>query len=132
MLLQEDRPQAMQSIKKTLDQAAATERGALRKLRKARAQRKPVWFLVATVVSCLLAGVLGLGILQAMATKPLKEYLGAIDVGLTGVVIGAGTKPLHDLVLRLQKAKENADAATKPTGQLPGTSGPPATTPPAV
>jgi hypothetical protein len=115
-----------------LQGADVREKDALRRLRKARAERKLIWFMVATVVSCALAGVLGLGILEAMSKGQLTDYLHAIDVGMTGIVIGAGTQPLHDLIVRLQKSKENADPATKPTGQLPGTPGPPPTTPPVV
>jgi hypothetical protein len=50
-----------------------------------------------------------------MSTTELEEYLGGIDVALTGLVIGAGTKPLHDLITRIEKAKENADTSDKPT-----------------
>jgi hypothetical protein len=119
-------------VRTALVKADRREKDALRKLRKARAERKLIWFMVATVVSCALAGVLGLGILEAMSKGQLTDYLHAIDVGMTGIVIGAGTQPLHDLIVRLQKSKENADPATKPTGQLPGTPGPPPTTPPVV
>jgi hypothetical protein len=119
-----------QPIVDALSATGAAETEALRALRKARAERRLLWFMVATVVSCLLAGFLGLGILEAMSTVRLEPGLGALDVALTGIVIGAGTQPLHDLVVRLQKSKENADPATKPTGQLPGTPGAPTTTPP--
>jgi hypothetical protein len=103
--------------------ATAFEQAALRALRLKRANRKLLWFAVATVIACILSGLLGLGILEAMSTQKLEAYLGAIDVGLTGVVIGAGTKPIHDLIERVQKSKENADPATKPTQMLPGTPG---------
>jgi hypothetical protein len=114
-----------------LANADKREQKAVNTLRNARANRKLIFFMIATVVSCILTGFLGLGVLEAMSTQKLSSGLGALDVALTGVVIGAGTGPLHDLVTRLQKAKENADPATKPTGQLPGTPGavppPPAT-----
>ena len=48
-----------------------------------------------------------------------STWLGAIDLVLPGLVIGGGTKPLHDLITRLEKAKDNADPATKPTGTSP-------------
>lgn len=109
-----------------LTAAAEGERMAERALQKKREQRKLIFFLVASVVSCVLAGVLGLGLYEAMSTEPLEEYLGAIDVALTGLVIGAGTKPLHDLIARLEKSKENADPADKPTAQVTGAiTGPP-------
>jgi hypothetical protein len=102
------------TLMERMQSAVHHEQEALRSLGSARANRKLVWFMVATVVSCLLAGVLGLGVLQAMADRRLEPYLGAVDVALTGLAIGAGTKPLHDLIEHLQKSKENADPATRP------------------
>ena len=106
-----------------MTEATALEQAALRALRLKRANRKLLWFAVATAIACVLSGLLGLGILEAMSSEKLKDYLGAIDVALTGLVIGAGTKPIHDLIERVQKSKENADPATKPTQMLPGTPG---------
>jgi hypothetical protein len=98
-------------------QAAAEEQAASNALRKRRSERALIYFAVASCISLVLSGVLGLGILQAMAkdNEHLKEYLGAIDVALTGLVIGAGTKPLHDLITRLEKSKDSSDPAVKPT-----------------
>lgn len=101
--------------------AAANEQSAIAALRLRRSERRIVWWAVATAIALVLAGFAGLGILEAMSTKALSEGLGAIDVVLTGLVIGGGTKPLHDLITRLEKAKDNADPATKPTEKLPGT-----------
>jgi hypothetical protein len=98
-----------------------------RKLRKRRSDRELIFFMIATGTSCVLAGLFGLGILDAMgpAEDELTGFVAALDVAMTGIVIGAGTKPLHDLIERVQKAKENADATTKPTQMLPGTPGAP-------
>jgi hypothetical protein len=114
-----DTPAAIQAVAATTDD----ERAATLALRQRRADRKLWFFMVATVIACVVSGYLGLGILEAMSTEQLTDKLGAFDVGLTGIVIGAGTKPLHDLIERVQKAKENSDAATKPTEMLPGTPG---------
>jgi hypothetical protein len=103
------------ALEETLNTASENEQAAELALRKKRAERKIVWWTAATVISLLLCGALGLGILEAMSTQDLEEYLGAIDIVLTGLVIGAGTKPLHDLIARLEKSKDNADPATNPT-----------------
>jgi hypothetical protein len=95
--------------------AAAAQQAASDALRKRRSERALIYFAVASCFALVLTGVLGLGILQAMATEQMEEYLRALDVVLTGLVIGAGTKPLHDLVTRLEKSKENADSSTEPT-----------------
>lgn len=99
--------------------AAAMEQSAIAALRLRRSERRVIWWAVATAIGLLLAGFAGLGILEAMSTKDLTDGLGAIDVVLTGLVIGGGTKPLHDLITRLEKAKDNADPATTPTGTSP-------------
>jgi hypothetical protein len=99
--------------------AAAVEQSAIAALRLRRSERRVIWWAVASAIGLVLAGFAGLGILEAMSTKELKPGLGAIDVVLTGLVIGGGTKPLHDLITRLEKAKDNADPATKPTGTPP-------------
>lgn len=114
--------------------AAANEQedAALVALRRTRNERALIWWAIASVAALLLSGLLGLGLLQAMATGPLDPSLGCIDVVLTGIVIGSGTKPLHDLISRLEKSKTNADPATKPTDQLPGTPPAPVTVPPAA
>jgi hypothetical protein len=90
--------------------AAAKEQRAIAALRLRRSERRVVWWAVATAIALVLTGFAGLGILEAMSTEPLTDGLGAIDVVLTGLVIGGGTKPLHDLIVRLEKAKDNADA----------------------
>jgi hypothetical protein len=101
--------------------AATKEQLALHRLRRKRAIRKLVWWAVATVAGLLLCGALGLGILEAMSDDAdgWTDRQHSIDIVLTGLVIGAGTKPLHDLITRLEKAKDNADPATKPTEKLP-------------
>jgi hypothetical protein len=117
--------------KATADVKKATEDETINanKLERKRRERGLVFFLIASVTACLLAGVFGLGIYEAMSTQTLEDYLGAIDVALTGLVIGAGTKPLHDLITRIEKAKENADPSDKPAVPAPAT--PVTATPPA-
>jgi hypothetical protein len=91
-----------------LAEADAQQRDAAARLSKRQSERALVFFAIASVASLALCAVLGLGLIQAMTDDPLEEYLRAIDVALTGIVIGAGTKPLHDLISRVEKAKEKA------------------------
>ena len=106
------------------DVAAAgdKEQAALHRLRRKRSIRKLVWWAAASVLALLVTGWLDLGIIEAMVTEPpLRGDQHAVDIVLTGLVIGAGTKPLHDLIVRLEKGKDNADPATKPTEKVAGT-----------
>jgi hypothetical protein len=67
--------------------------------------------------------MLGLGPVEAIAQqRPSSEFLRTVDVLLSGLAVGAGTKPLHDLIARIEKAKDNADSATKPTTTAPAPS----------
>lgn len=109
---------------RTLDQLAAADTAitqAEHALAKAKAERAiPLW-AAATVLGLLVCAILGLGLVEAIAKeRPTSEFLRTVDVLLTGLAVGAGTKPLHDLIARIEKAKDNADAATKPpTGSAP-------------
>lgn len=75
----------------------------------------PLW-AAATVLAMIVSAIIGLDLIEAIAVKrPSSEFIRTVDVLLTGVAIGAGTKPLHDLISRIEKAKDNADPATKPS-----------------
>lgn len=52
------------------------------------------------------------------APSPSKNPNRLLDLLVTGLVVGAGTKPLHDLISQIQttSGKSNASASTTPTG----------------
>ena len=85
------------------DKTAADE--ATKSLTQARRLTGTVTFAVATALGWLFAGGLKVLLLSAI----VDVHKGAIpnrfwDLVVTGLVIGAGTKPLHDLVSNLQKS----------------------------
>jgi hypothetical protein len=82
-------------------------------LAKAKSERAiPLW-AAASVLGLLVCSMLGLGLIEAVSNAPSgSEFVRTVDVLLTGLAVGAGTKPLHDLISRLEKAKDNADPAT--------------------
>jgi hypothetical protein len=53
------------------------------------------------------AGV-GVGELGAIGVQAAPIWL---DIVVTGLAIGSGTKPLHDLIKNIEKAKEGKEAA---------------------
>jgi hypothetical protein len=84
-------------------------------LAKVKATRAIVMWAAASVLGLLVCAAVGLGLVEAIAKqRPSSEFLRTLDVLLTGLAVGAGTKPLHDLISRIEKAKDNADSATKP------------------
>jgi hypothetical protein len=72
-----------------------------------RADRALIVFGVATVLGMFAAAKLGLYFLEAVGVVP-----GTVEkhwqVLVTGLVVGGGTKPLHDLLTRIQRSKDNA------------------------
>jgi hypothetical protein len=69
---------------------------------------------VASMIGMILAGWLGLLLLHAVNAPNAPRWL---DIIITGIVIGAGTKPLHDLVENIQKSKEKKENPTGVSGQ---------------
>lgn len=103
------------------DKQESEEVDAAERLRAKRSTRGVVSWAILTSAALLLCGWLDLGLLQAISSSDVTGTAHDIDVVVTGVAIGAGTKPLHDLISRVEKAKTNADPATKPPDKLPGT-----------
>ena len=75
-------------------------------LDRERSERAFILWGIATLVSTLLCAGLGLLLLRSVTLQPLQDPNRFLDLAITGLVVGAGTKPLHDLVSRLEKAKE--------------------------
>ena len=61
-----------------------------------------VWGL-ASMLGIALSGWIGLALLQSTGVQGAPRLL---DVIVTGLAIGGGTKPLHDLISNLQSAKD--------------------------
>jgi hypothetical protein len=87
-----------------------------------RANRTIVLWAVASVLGMLLSGVLGLYLLHVVGlqddlvgidgriTAGLGSPAGlrhALDLLVTGLAVGGGTKPLHDLIQNIQEAKND-------------------------
>jgi hypothetical protein len=70
-----------------------------------RANRGLVVVGVATVIGATLAVTLRLDFLDAVGATSGPAWMHAFA---TALVIGGGTKPLHDLLTRIQKSKDNA------------------------
>ncbi len=68
---------------------------------QARADRVVIFASLGFVLAVVLAESLGLYLLQAVSANRVNPNL---DVIVTALAIGGGTKPLHDLIGRIQKA----------------------------
>lgn len=77
---------------------------------QARANVGSVTTGAAVVLGVLASGLLGLFLVESVASQFPEVYLNrTVDVLISGLALGAGTKPLHDLIGRIEKGKENAE-----------------------
>jgi hypothetical protein len=94
---------ALTNAKASLDEAK-------KKLDQATTNRAIVVWTIATVLALLASGIVGLYMLRLVG---VPEPPRGLDILITGLAIGAGTKPLHDLLTSIEKKKETAKAAAE-------------------
>jgi hypothetical protein len=70
-----------------------------------RANLAVLLWAVASLVAMLVCGAFGVLLLEGIGLD-VPEWF---DIAVTGLAIGSGTKPLHDLISNIQKAKENRE-----------------------
>jgi hypothetical protein len=68
-----------------------------------------VYWALATILAMVASATLRLYFLRVVGMSGAPRGL---EILATGLIIGAGTKPLHDLVTQIQAKKEQAAAAT--------------------
>jgi hypothetical protein len=76
--------------------------------KQAKANRAVIFPGIGFVLAVLAAEYIGLFYMQALG-RDVEENL---DVILTALAIGGGTKPLHDAIKRIEKAKETPPTTT--------------------
>jgi hypothetical protein len=72
-----------------------------------RANSTVLMWGLASLAGCLLSGGLGLLLLHSVGVQAPEP----LDVAVTGLALGAGTKPLHDLIGNLAASKEKKQDA---------------------
>jgi hypothetical protein len=77
--------------------------------KQAKANRAVIFPAIGFVLAVLLAEKLGLYYVQAVGVSDLSK---GWDVIITALAIGGGTKPLHDAIKRIEKAKETPPTTT--------------------
>lgn len=112
------KPEEVKEAKKALkvaieapdvDPADAKQIAEYRKL-----ERATYFWAAASCISLIVCSILGLGLLQTVvdfSNQKVPGWFEAFDVVITGLAIGAGTKPLHDLIDSIQKSKEGKETA---------------------
>ena len=69
------------------------------KIDRNKSNRAIVFWAIASVCGLALSGGFGFFLLQSVASTHVNAFL---DMTVTGLAIGAGTKPLHDLITNIQ------------------------------
>jgi len=75
--------------------------------------RAVVFWVIATTLGILASGYFGLYFVHTIVTANPPSR--GIDILVTGLVIGAGTKPLHDLISNLSKDKTDTVPEVTPS-----------------
>lgn len=76
---------------------------------RARSSRGVLMWGIATAVATVLSAGGGFYLLRMISANPTWAAVPTwVDALVTGLVVGSGTKPLHDLIAKVQKQKENA------------------------
>lgn len=78
-------------------------------LEKGRASRGLVSWGIATAVATVASSAGGLYLLHSIAGENWDGIPVWIDAIVTGIVVGSGTKPLHDVISKVQKNKEKSE-----------------------
>jgi hypothetical protein len=84
--------------------AVAVAQAALERWRN---NRTVVIWALATVIGMWASALSGMYLLDITIESPTPPQ--AFDILITGLVVGGGTKPLHDLIARLEKSNTQAE-----------------------
>lgn len=85
------------------------------KLDQVRADRVVILWGLATALATVASPLLGLYLLRTISASGAAPNR-FLDLVVTGLVVGSGTKPLHDLVAGIQKKKEVSGDPPELTG----------------
>jgi hypothetical protein len=81
---------------------------------RARANRTVIVWGLATGFATVLSAWGGFYLLHMLSANPNWDMVpGWVDALITGLVVGSGTKPLHDVINRVQQTKEKAEDPTR-------------------
>lgn len=97
--------------KAAAEQAMEAMAKAKQQLDKRRKEREAIFWGVASIAGMLASGFFHLYLLKLIGVETSRAW----DVFATGVIVGAGTKPLHELIQRLSSSS-TADSTTSGAG----------------
>ena len=112
-------PATADTDEEEVEKAAGEKQEADLKLQQVQANRKILLWAVASVLGLAAAVLMNLTLIESIAAVTTSGgaagWFERLDVVITGLAIGGGTKPLHDLIANLESKKKGSDPATKPS-----------------
>jgi hypothetical protein len=88
------------------DEDAQTAASWARVVDKIRRNTAVIAWAVASILGMILCGVFGLYMMRLVGFRGVPQQA---DIVLSGLAVGSGTKPLHDLISNVQKSKEEKE-----------------------
>jgi hypothetical protein len=95
------------------DQKSTDAANAQHDLDVIRSNRAVFFFALNTAIAAYVAANYGFLILTLIGVDKPNEWM---DITVTALAIGGGTKPLHDLITNIQKKKEDSEDSTNTPG----------------
>ena len=101
------KPEALGLLNQAIaDKDAAGAAEWARVVDKIRRHTAVIAWGVATFLGTVLCGLFGLYMLRLIGFTAVPKQ---IDIAISGLAVGSGTKPLHDLIGNIQKSKEQKE-----------------------
>ena len=91
-----------------VQQLAQTAADAKAKVQQRKEERTIVYWAIASCIAMVIAGCFGFMLVASIASTPVNTFF---DIAVTGLAIGAGTKPLHDLFTSIQAKAASSSAS---------------------
>jgi hypothetical protein len=89
------------------NRTAEAAAGAHEAVDRIRLNRSFLAWTITSAVAMVASGYLGLGLMSTIAENATRVRV--LDVIITGLVVGGGTKPLHDLIANLQESRKKKE-----------------------
>jgi hypothetical protein len=115
-------------VRPELEQATATANAAINGLQdflatfKDNPGRRLISLYIGAILGLVVAGLYGLDVFQAVLETPAQEITGTlldVRVIITGLVIGLGSNPTHEVIRAVQEYKEGRKGANISHPNLP-------------
>jgi hypothetical protein len=105
------KPEAMEQVQSAIVYRDAAKAAAWQRVvDRIRRNTAVIAWGLASLLGMVLCGLFGLFMLRLIGFPDVPKE---VDIVISGLAVGSGTKPLHDLISNIQKAKETKEDPTE-------------------